>query len=153
MPLGYRMSSLEKGLYRSSTHSLIGLFLSFFFFLLSCMSCLYIVKINPWSVIILFSYSQGCLFISFMVHIYTGLGERGFWVAQMVKNLPAMRETWIWSLNWEESLDKGMVTHASIHAWRIPWTEDPGRLQSMGLQRVRYDWATNTHVHWNITHP
>jgi len=87
------MSSLEKGLYRSSAHSLIGLFLSFF--LLSCMSCLYIVKINPWSVIIIFSYSQSCLFISFMVHIYTGLGERGFWVAQMVKNLPAMRETWI----------------------------------------------------------
>ena len=57
----------------------------------------------------------------------------------MVKNLPAMQETWVRSLGWEDSLKKGMATHFSILAWRIPWTEDPGRLQSMGLQRVGHD--------------
>ena len=60
------------------------------------------------------------------------------------KNLPAMQETWIWSLVWEDPLEKGMATHSSILTWRIPWTEEPGGLQSMGLQRVRHDWATNT---------
>ena len=53
-------------------------------------------------------------------------------VAQMVKNLPAMQETWVQSLGWENRLEKGMVTHSSILAWRIPWTEEPGELQSMG---------------------
>ena len=53
-------------------------------------------------------------------------------VIQMVKNLPAMQETWIQSLGWEDSLEKEMATHPSILVWRIPWTEEPGRLQSMG---------------------
>jgi len=57
----------------------------------------------------------------------------------MVKNRPAMWETWIQSLGWEDALEKGMATHSSILAWRIPWTEDPGGLQSMGLQRVEHD--------------
>ena len=52
----------------------------------------------------------------------------------MVKNLPAMCETGVWSLGQEDLLEKGMATHYSILAWRIPWTEEPGRLQSMGLQ-------------------
>ena len=52
--------------------------------------------------------------------------------AQMVKNLPAMLETWVPSLGQEEPLEKGMATHSSILAWRIPWTEEQGRLQSMG---------------------
>ena len=60
-------------------------------------------------------------------------------MAQTVKNLPAMWETQIRSLGWEDPLEKGMATHSSILAWRIPWTKDPGRLQSMGLQRVRHD--------------
>ena len=60
-------------------------------------------------------------------------------VAQMVKNLPAMRETWIQSLGWEDPLEKGKATHSSILAWRIPRTEEPGRLQSMWSQRVRRD--------------
>ena len=64
-------------------------------------------------------------------------------VAQMVKNLPAMRETQVQSLGQEDPLEKGMATHSSILAWRIPWTEEPGGPQSMGLQRVRYDWAAN----------
>ena len=65
-------------------------------------------------------------------------------VAQMVKNLPAMQETRVWSLGQENPLKKGMATHSCILPRRIPWTEKPVRLQSMGLQRVRYDWATNT---------
>ena len=53
-------------------------------------------------------------------------------VAQMVKNVPTMQETWVKSLGWEDSLENRMSTHSSLLAWRIPWTEEPGRLQSMG---------------------
>ena len=60
-------------------------------------------------------------------------------VAQMVKNLPAMQETQVLSLGWEDPLEKEMATHSSILAWRIPWTEKPGGLQSMGLQRLRHN--------------
>ena len=60
-------------------------------------------------------------------------------VAQMVKRLPAMWETLVRSLGWEDSLEKAMATHSSTLAWKIPWTEKPGRLQSMGSQRVRHD--------------
>ena len=60
-------------------------------------------------------------------------------VAQAVKNLPVMQETWVRFLGWEDPLEKGMATHSSILAWRIPWTEEPGGLQSMGLQRVGHD--------------
>ena len=60
-------------------------------------------------------------------------------MAQLVKNLPAMRETWVGSLGWEDPLEKATATHSSILAWRIPWTEEPGGLQSMGLQRVGHD--------------
>ena len=68
-------------------------------------------------------------------------------VTQMVKTLPAMQETWFWSLDWEDPLEKGTATHSSILAWRIPWTEEPGRLQSMGSQRAGHDWATFTSFH------
>ena len=57
----------------------------------------------------------------------------------MVKNLPAMQETWVGSLGGEDPLEKQMATHSSIPAWKISWTEDPGGLQSIGLQRVGYD--------------
>ena len=60
-------------------------------------------------------------------------------VAQMVKRLPTMRDTWVQPLGWEDPLEKDIATHSSIFAWKIPWTEDPGRLQSMGSQRVRDD--------------
>ena len=60
-------------------------------------------------------------------------------VAQLVKNLPAMQETWVQSLGWEDPLAKEMATHSSTLAWKIPWTEKPGRLQSTGSQRVRHD--------------
>ena len=65
-------------------------------------------------------------------------------MAQMVKKLPAMRETQLQSLGQKDPLKKGMATHSSILAWRIPWTEEPGGLQSKGSQRVRYDQMTNT---------
>ena len=60
-------------------------------------------------------------------------------VAQMIKNLPAMRDTWVPSLGWEDPLEEGMATHSSIPAWRIPWAEEPGGLQSIGSQRVGHD--------------
>ena len=63
-------------------------------------------------------------------------------VAQTVKRLPAMQETRVRSLDQEDPLEKAMATHSSTLAWKIPWTEKPGRLQSMGSQRVRHDWAT-----------
>ena len=62
----------------------------------------------------------------------------------MVKNLSAIQETWVQFLDQEDPLEKGMSTHPSVLAWRIPWKEEPGGLQSMGLQRVRHDWPTNT---------
>ena len=66
------------------------------------------------------------------------LWMRGFPVAQTVKNLPAMQETQVPSLGQEDPLEKGMATYSSILAWRIPWTEEPGGLKSMGSQRVRH---------------
>ena len=62
-------------------------------------------------------------------------------VAQRVKRLPAMWETWVWSLGWEDPLEKEMANHSSMHAWRIPWTEEPGRLLSMRSQRLGHDWS------------
>ena len=67
------------------------------------------------------------------------LGDRAPQVARMVKNQPVMQEARVWSLGWEDPLEKGMATHSSILAWRIPWTEEPGGLQAMGSHRVRHD--------------
>ena len=64
---------------------------------------------------------------------------KAFLVAQMVKNLPAMGDTWVQSLGWEDPLEKEMATHSSTLAWEITWTEEPGRLQSMGSQRAGHD--------------
>ena len=63
-------------------------------------------------------------------------------VAQLVKNLPEVQETRVRSLGWEDPLEKEMATHSSILAWKISWTEEPGGLQSMGLQRVGHDLVT-----------
>ena len=60
-------------------------------------------------------------------------------VAQMIKNLPAMWETWVQSLGWEDPVEKGKTTHSISLAWRIPWKEEPDGLQSMKSQRVRHD--------------
>ena len=62
--------------------------------------------------------------------------KRASLVAQLVKNLPAVQETWVRSLGWEDPLEKEMANHSSILAWKISWTEEPERLQSMGSQRV-----------------
>ena len=72
-------------------------------------------------------------------------------MAQMLKNLPAMQETRIPSLGWEDPLEKGMATHSSILAWRIPWTEVPGELQSMGSQRVRHNYNDLAHTKSNCS--
>ena len=63
----------------------------------------------------------------------------------MVKCLPTVQETQVWSLGQEDPLQKEMATHSSIHSWKIPWTEEPGGLQCMGSQRVGHDWATSLH--------
>ena len=76
-------------------------------------------------------------------HLYSQISKSHYLVAQTVKNLPATQETWVWSLGLEDPLKKGVATHYSILAWRMPWTEEPGGLQSMGSQRVGHDWVTN----------
>ena len=68
-------------------------------------------------------------------------------MAQLVKNLPAMREIWVRSLGWEDPLEKEMAIQSSILAWRIPWTEEPDGLQSTGSQRIGYNQATNIYIY------
>jgi len=65
----------------------------------------------------------------------------GFPGGAVVKNPPAMQETQVWPLGWKDTLEEEMATHSSILAWEISWTEEIGGLQSMGLERVRHDWA------------
>ena len=78
-------------------------------------------------------------------------------VAQMVKNLPAVQETQVHSLGWEDPLEKEMATQSSVLPWEIPWMEEPGRLQPRGLQTIGHNWVTNihmhTHTHQNHTRP
>ena len=76
--------------------------------------------------------------LAFALHHFV-LQDHTSLLAERVKNLPAMQETQVQSLGWEDPLEKEMGTHSSILAWKIPWTEEPGRLQSMGLQRVGHD--------------
>ena len=84
-------------------------------------------------------------------YIYSSFSPTFIWeqrrkaslVAQTVKRLSAMQETRVRSLGWEDPLEKEMAAHSGTVAWKTPWTEEPGRLQSMGLQRVRHDWATS----------
>ena len=82
------------------------------------------------------------------LHLLLGLTSL---VAQTVKHLPTMRETRFQSLGGEDPLEKEMATHSSILAWKIPWTEEPGGLQSMGSQRVGHDWATSLSLSLVIT--
>ena len=80
--------------------------------------------------------------------VHLGLEELwGFPGGSVVKNLPAMKKTCVWSPSWEDPLEKEMATHSSILAWRIPWTEETGGLQSIALQRVRHDWSDLAGVH------
>ena len=75
-----------------------------------------------------------------------------FLVAQTVKRLPTTWETQVQSLGWENPLENKMATHSSTRAWKIPWMEEPYRLQSMGLQRVWYDWATSLFFLFTLKH-
>ena len=77
--------------------------------------------------------------LSSMSFVFILYASQDFPVAQTVKNLPAMQETRVQFLGWEVPLEKGMAIHSNILAWRIPWTEKPGRLQSLGSQRVGHD--------------
>ena len=83
-------------------------------------------------------------------YAFTNTNTRTSLVAQTVKHLPTVQETWIQSLGWEDLLEKDMATHSSILSWRIPWTEEPGGLQSMGSQRVGHDWATSLSYVQNV---
>ena len=111
-----------------------------------------------WSVSPLHSFSVPrtlsiCSYYSFnytCIYVILCLLSQASLVAQMVKDLPAVQETWVWSLGWENPLEKGMATCSSIVAWIIPWTEEPGGLKSMGSQRVEHDWMTNTFALLNI---
>ena len=109
------------------------LLLLFFFFLVLC----------PTNFSCLSSYELWSLFPQFSKTPIICVVPKSFLVAQMVKNLPAMQESRVHSLGQEDPLEKGMATHSSILAWRIPWSEEPCGLQSMGLQRVRQNWAAN----------
>ena len=82
--------------------------------------------------------------------IYIPMVIRTSLVAQTVKRLSTMQETWVWSMGWEDPLEKEMAIHSSTIAWKIPWTEEPGRLQSMGSQRVGHDRATSHSRSWSI---
>ena len=76
------------------------------------------------------------------ISIHLG-GTQASQIDQMVKNLPAVQETWVWYLGWELPLEKGVATYSSILAWTIPWTEEPGRLKSTKSQRVGHNWGIN----------
>ena len=80
-----------------------------------------------------------CILVKFMQNSLVGTSL----VAQRIKRLPTMRETWVWSMDREDLVKKEMATHFSILAWRIPRMEEPGRLQSTGSQRVGHYWATS----------
>ena len=94
------------------------------------------------------SYKQTGLSLINTVHVIL---NRAPLVAQMVKNLSAMWEAWVWSLGGEEPPEEGTATHSSILTWRIPWTEEPGGLQPMGLQRVGHNWVGNSLLWYWIT--
>ena len=82
------------------------------------------------------------LWVTIYNFIYKYINNEGFPGSSAIKNPPAMQETqemWVRSLGWEDPLEESMATHSSILAWRIPWTEEPGRLQSMWSQRVGHD--------------
>ena len=100
-----------------------------------------------------FIYKCSSFNYSYHVHYIANayISYRASLLAQRIKRLPAMQETWVRSLGWEDPLEKEMATHSNILAWRIPWTEEPDGLQSMGSQRVGHDWASShlTYIFYN----
>ena len=99
-----------------------------------CFNCFFNHLFHLWWLYLVFDYS--IYYYELFISLRTSL------VAQMVKRLPTMQETWVQFLGQEDLLEKEMATHSSILAWKIPWTEEPGRLQPMGSQRVGHDWVT-----------
>ena len=92
------------------------------------------------------SFGKQFIYMHIHVYTYTNCLCTYIWaslVAQMVKCLPTMWETQVWSLDWDDPLEKEMATHSSTLSWKIPRMEEPGRLQSMGSRRVRHNWATS----------
>ena len=107
-------------------------------------------RIFPWSIMDQESPGQDLWKLNSFHIAISKAAKRYFW--PNLKNLPAVQETGVWSLGWEDSLQKVMATHSSVLAWKVPWTEEPGMLQSMGSLRVGHDWATSlslfTFMHW-----
>ena len=149
------------------------MFLSYFFIFILChklflwfpfSSLLYLVLIYE----IFFSFSSISLLsirFYFTSSCYFAISSLGFYISVLwwfliplgfpggsdSKNLPLVWETWVHSLGWEDPLEKGTATYSSILAWRIPWTEEPGRQQSMGSQRVRHDLAIEQQQYFTYT--
>ena len=124
--------------------------LAFLYCQLACISVLYQYHTVVMTVALQYSLKSGNLIppaLFFFLKIT--LATCSLWAslrAQLVRNPPAMQETWVWSLGQEDPLEKEMATHSSTLAWKSPWTEKPGKLQSMGLQRVRHDWKISLHM-------
>ena len=106
--------------------------------------------------ICIYNYSLQALYfilLAFCIYIYI---YGGCLMTQRVMplsiSLPAMWETWVWSLGREDPLEKELANHSSILAWKIPWMEEPGRLQAIGSQRVRKNWGTSLYIHICMTY-
>ena len=109
----------------------------------------YIIHYTMCVCVCIYIYVHYTVYIYIYIYIHTHTIQY-IWaslVAQIAKNLPAVWKTWVQSLSQEDPLEKEMTTYFNILLWEIPWTEEPGRLLSMRLQRVRYGWVTNTHTH------
>ena len=103
-------------------------------------------SLHPIFFFFLKSKAEDCYKDEYFSNLHTDLGFPG---GSWVENPPATWETWVRSLGWKDPLEKGTATRFSILAWRSPWTEEPGGLQSMGSQRVRHDWMTFPSLfHW-----
>ena len=130
-------------------------FYLFFKFLLFSVYSFVFLKVCVLILFVKFSFKSIKILWRWLLRILK-LGLYGIWAkvcrrkwskpqaAEMVKNLLAIQETCIWSLGWENPLEKRLAAHFNNPAWKIQWTEDPGGLQSMWLQRVGHDWTTNT---------
>ena len=106
--------------------------------LLLCLGYCKLCWNERWSICIFLNYGWFSQSICPIVGLLCHMVVWGFPGGSDVKNLPAVQETWVWSLDWEDPVEKGMATHSSITAWRIPWTEEAGGLQSMGCK----EWDT-----------
>ena len=138
-PLAICVSSFQKCLFRSSAHCSVWLLA---FLSLGCMSSLYIFEIRP-LLVASFAYIFSHFFVVLFVVFVASL------VAQTVKQLPAMQETWVRSLGGEDPLEKETAAHSSILGWKIPQTEETGRLQSMGSKEL--DTTERCHVHFQTS--